>query len=90
MAPNSALRVVLNLSMIILFAAWICIWILKPTNVWKRSWHVAEDRANATFLGDYGTNLSKQLDAAKVLVSFFNTSISIFSSWCEILTQASM
>ncbi|XP_020106498.1 ferric reduction oxidase 8, mitochondrial isoform X2 [Ananas comosus] len=57
MAPNSALRVVLNLSMIILFAAWICIWILKPTNVWKRSWHVAEDRANATFLGDYGLNV---------------------------------
>ncbi|CAD5179643.1 unnamed protein product [Musa acuminata subsp. malaccensis] len=56
MARNTTLLLllVLKLFMAVLLAAWACIWIIRPTQSWKRSWHVAEDRANATFLGDYG------------------------------------
>lgn len=38
-----------------LLAALACIWIARPTQPWKRSWHVAEDRAGGTILGDNGT-----------------------------------
>lgn len=43
--------------MTVILAAWVCIWILRPTQLWKKSWHVAEDWANTTFLGDYGLNV---------------------------------
>ncbi|XP_008777197.2 ferric reduction oxidase 8, mitochondrial isoform X2 [Phoenix dactylifera] len=57
MAPNSTILSSLKLAMILVLAAWICMWILRPTQLWKKSWHVAEDRANATILGDYGLNV---------------------------------
>ncbi|XP_072963079.1 ferric reduction oxidase 8, mitochondrial isoform X1 [Typha angustifolia] len=57
MAPSSIIAHVLKLSMLLLLAAWVCIWVLKPTHLWKRSWHLAEDWAATTFLGDYGINV---------------------------------
>ncbi|URE12420.1 ferric reduction oxidase 8 [Musa troglodytarum] len=56
MARNTTLLLllVLKLFMAVLLAAWACIWIIRPTQSWKRSWHVGEDRASATFVGDYG------------------------------------
>ncbi|KAJ8484147.1 hypothetical protein OPV22_016632 [Ensete ventricosum] len=56
MARNTKLLLLLlpKLFMAVLLAAWACIWIIRPTQSWKRSWHVAEDWASATFLGDYG------------------------------------
>nr|XP_010906716.1 ferric reduction oxidase 8, mitochondrial [Elaeis guineensis] len=57
MAPNSTILSSLKLAMILVLSAWICIWILRPTQLWKKSWHVAEDLANATILGDYGLNV---------------------------------
>ncbi|EHA8590078.1 hypothetical protein COCNU_scaffold014723G000010 [Cocos nucifera] len=57
MAPNSTILSSLKLAIILVLSAWICIWILRPTQLWKKSWHVAEDLANATSLGDYGLNV---------------------------------
>ncbi|KAJ0989006.1 hypothetical protein J5N97_007362 [Dioscorea zingiberensis] len=48
---------ILKLSMTTMLAAWACIWFLKPTQVWKRSWHHAEDWASHTFLGASGINV---------------------------------
>lgn len=50
-------RNVLKLSIAVILAAWAGIWILKPTRIWKNSWHVAEDWAEATFLRESGLNV---------------------------------
>uniref|UniRef100_A0A1D1ZD15 Ferric reduction oxidase 8, mitochondrial n=1 Tax=Anthurium amnicola TaxID=1678845 RepID=A0A1D1ZD15_9ARAE len=39
------------------FAVWVSIWVLKPTSLWKRSWHTAEDWASRTILRDVGLNV---------------------------------
>ncbi|KAJ4751913.1 Ferric reduction oxidase 8 [Rhynchospora pubera] len=57
MAPSSSLLLGLKLSMGFLAAAWVSFWILKPTKTWKRSWHLAEELANDTFLRDCGLNV---------------------------------
>lgn len=74
MARNTTLLLllVLKLFMAVLLAAWACIWIIRPTQSWKRSWHVAEDRANATFLGDYGTMGSLLVLPSYLLLSATN------------------
>lgn len=57
MARNYTLLTILRLSMAAIFAAWACVWILKPTRLWTRSWHDAEDAARTTLLGDTGLNV---------------------------------
>ncbi|KAH9776373.1 Ferric reduction oxidase 8 [Citrus sinensis] len=44
--------------MILICAAWIALWILKPTNLWTKIWHEAEDRARPTLFGYYGLNFA--------------------------------
>ena len=54
MASKSTHLTLLKLSIALILAAWSCVWILKPTQLWKRSWHKAEDWADSTFLGEPG------------------------------------
>ncbi|KDO69496.1 hypothetical protein CISIN_1g005126mg [Citrus sinensis] len=54
---NTAL-VILKMLMILICAAWIALWILKPTNLWTKIWHEAEDRARPTLFGYYGLNFA--------------------------------
>ncbi|KAH0467706.1 hypothetical protein IEQ34_002739 [Dendrobium chrysotoxum] len=57
MESKSHLRLLLKYSMAVILAAWAFVWILKPTQLWKRSWHAAEDWARPTFLGEIGLNV---------------------------------
>ncbi|KAM0944172.1 putative ferric-chelate reductase (NADH) [Dioscorea sansibarensis] len=57
MAPKALLVSILKFSMAVILAAWVCLWFLKPTQVWKSSWHDAEDWATNTFLGASGLNV---------------------------------
>ncbi|KAH9776374.1 Ferric reduction oxidase 8 [Citrus sinensis] len=36
----------------------LALWILKPTNLWTKIWHEAEDRARPTLFGYYGLNFA--------------------------------
>lgn len=52
------LRAGLKLSVAAILALWVVIWILKPTRLWKKSWHVAEDWAESTgVLRESGLNV---------------------------------
>ncbi|CAN0900394.1 Ferric reduction oxidase 8, mitochondrial [Linum grandiflorum] len=42
--------------MIFISAAWVSIWVLKPTRFWTTTWKVAEDRWRLLLLGYYGLN----------------------------------
>ncbi|KAB5525035.1 hypothetical protein DKX38_022784 [Salix brachista] len=50
--------VVLKVLMIIIFAGWTAVWILKPTNLWTRKWKGAEDSSRHTEFGYYGLNFA--------------------------------
>ncbi|XP_015577794.1 ferric reduction oxidase 8, mitochondrial [Ricinus communis] len=49
---------ILKVLMILLFAGWVAIWILKPTNLWTRKWKEAEDSARSTVFGYYGLDFA--------------------------------
>ncbi|KAJ4961779.1 hypothetical protein NE237_021689 [Protea cynaroides] len=53
-AMASTLVLVLKVLMILVFASWVCVWILKPTEIWTKSWRTAEERARTTFFGYNG------------------------------------
>ncbi|KAF8378228.1 hypothetical protein HHK36_029567 [Tetracentron sinense] len=55
---NATLLPVLKVSMILLSAGWVCVWLLKPTELWSKSWHIAEDSANTTIFGYYGLDFA--------------------------------
>ncbi|KAK9926817.1 hypothetical protein M0R45_024027 [Rubus argutus] len=52
------LLAVLKILMALIFAAWVSLWILKPTQLWTRKWKEAEDRARTTVFGYYGLNFA--------------------------------
>lgn len=52
------LLAVLKVLMALIFAAWVSLWILKPTQLWTRKWKEAEDRARTTVFGYYGLNFA--------------------------------
>lgn len=54
---GSAVRIFLKVLIVAILAGWACVWVLKPTKVWKKSWHSAEDAARETFLGVSGINV---------------------------------
>ncbi|KAJ6814235.1 ferric reduction oxidase 8, mitochondrial [Iris pallida] len=55
---SRAVRAGLKLSIAAILAVWVVIWILKPTKLWKKSWHVAEDWAESTgVLRESGLNV---------------------------------
>ncbi|XP_021801722.1 ferric reduction oxidase 8, mitochondrial isoform X2 [Prunus avium] len=55
---NSTLLVALKILSILIFAAWVSLWLLKPTQLWTRKWKAAEDKARATVFGYYGLNFA--------------------------------
>lgn len=55
---SSTLLATLKLLIIFIFAAWISLWILKPTQVWTKKWKHAEQSANNTIFGYYGLNFA--------------------------------
>ncbi|XP_077229412.1 ferric reduction oxidase 8 isoform X2 [Tasmannia lanceolata] len=56
MAP--ATSAILKMLMILIFTGWVCVWVLYPTNLWRKSWHVAEEKARHTIFGYYGLNFA--------------------------------
>ncbi|KAF8005908.1 hypothetical protein BT93_K0252 [Corymbia citriodora subsp. variegata] len=44
--------------MILVFAGWVALWILKPTEMWTRKWKGAEDSTHGTVFGYYGLNFA--------------------------------
>ncbi|KAI3454435.1 hypothetical protein Pfo_011098 [Paulownia fortunei] len=45
---------ILKLLLILIFAGWVSLWVLKPTEFWTRKWKEAEDKATATVFGYNG------------------------------------
>jgi len=58
---TTLLAAILKLLIIFLFAGWVSLWLLKPTQIWTTKWKHAEDSANDTIFGYYGQNLESQL-----------------------------
>lgn len=46
----------LRVLMILILFGWICLWILKPTEIWTRKWKSAEEKATKTLLSYNGKN----------------------------------
>ncbi|CAK9137552.1 unnamed protein product [Ilex paraguariensis] len=49
---------ILKLVMIIICAGWISLWLLKPTELWTRKWHGAEESARTTAFGYNGLDFA--------------------------------
>nr|GMD31404.1 ferric reduction oxidase 8, mitochondrial isoform X2 [Ipomoea batatas] len=45
---------ILKLLLILVSTAWVSLWILKPTEVWTRTWKAAEEKASASVFGYNG------------------------------------
>lgn len=45
---------ILRLLLILIFAGWVALWVLKPTEFWTRKWKEAETKASASVLGYNG------------------------------------
>ncbi|KAK9119829.1 hypothetical protein Scep_017922 [Stephania cephalantha] len=58
MAMPSTVLITLKSVVILLFAGWVCLWLLKPTDFWTKTWHKAEDRADNTIFGYQGLNFA--------------------------------
>lgn len=46
--------ILLKLSIVIICLAWIGLWLVKPTKLWTRLWHGAEDNARITIVSYFG------------------------------------
>lgn len=58
MMARATVLALLKASMILLFAGWVALWILKPTEMWTKKWKGAEDSAGGTVFGYYGLNFA--------------------------------
>ncbi|KAK9108212.1 hypothetical protein Syun_024223 [Stephania yunnanensis] len=58
MTMPSTVLITLKSVVILLFAGWVCLWLLKPTDFWTKTWHKAEDRADNTIFGYQGLNFA--------------------------------
>lgn len=80
---KSTLLFVLKALMALIFAAWISLWLLKPTQLWTEKWKGAEDAARNTVFGYYGTyfrfQLNKRNDKHMLLFSSY-TPLFIYSN----------
>lgn len=57
MMARATVLALLKALMISVFASWVALWILKPTEMWTRKWKGAEDSARGTVFGYYGITL---------------------------------
>ncbi|KAK3227940.1 hypothetical protein Dsin_007802 [Dipteronia sinensis] len=55
---RATLIAVLKVLMILILAGWISLWILKPTNLWTKTWKQAEESARSTVFGYYGLDFA--------------------------------
>ncbi|XP_015069972.1 ferric reduction oxidase 8, mitochondrial [Solanum pennellii] len=46
----------LKLLLFLIFAGWLSVWLLKPTQLWTKTWKLAEKKASASFLTQSGLN----------------------------------
>lgn len=44
----------LKLLLFLIFAGWLSVWLLKPTQLWTKTWKLAEKKASASFLTQSG------------------------------------
>lgn len=65
---------VLKVAMILISLGWVSLWLLKPTQLWTRKWHAAEESASTTVFSYNGTTLTslevylkRSLEAKKFL-----------------------
>ncbi|XP_048138174.1 ferric reduction oxidase 8, mitochondrial isoform X2 [Rhodamnia argentea] len=58
MMARATVLTLLKTLMISVFAGWVTLWILKPTEMWTRKWKGAEDSARGTVFGYHGLNLA--------------------------------
>lgn len=74
-SSTTLLAAILKLLIIFLFAGWVALWLLKPTQIWTRKWKQIEDSANNTIFGYYGKNEESQLQLLIpcVILSFFSS-----------------
>lgn len=45
---------ILKLLLVSIFAGWVSIWVLKPTEFWTEKWKGAEEKASASVFGYNG------------------------------------
>ncbi|XVF49310.1 hypothetical protein PTKIN_Ptkin04bG0001100 [Pterospermum kingtungense] len=55
---KTSILLVLKVLMILICSGWISLWLLKPTNLWTRSWKGAEESARNTVFGYYGLDFA--------------------------------
>ncbi|KAM3319162.1 ferric reduction oxidase 8, mitochondrial [Capsicum chacoense] len=48
----------LKLLLFLIFAGWVSLWLLKPTQLWTKSWKLAEKKTANSFLTQSGLNLA--------------------------------
>ncbi|XP_019243624.1 PREDICTED: ferric reduction oxidase 8, mitochondrial isoform X2 [Nicotiana attenuata] len=48
----------LKLLLVLIFAGWVSLWLLKPTQLWTKSWKIAEAKASTSFLTQAGLNFA--------------------------------
>ncbi|KAH0690327.1 hypothetical protein KY290_018568 [Solanum tuberosum] len=48
----------LKLLLFLIFAGWLSVWLLKPTQLWTKTWKLAEKKASASFLTQSGLNFA--------------------------------
>ncbi|XP_016451995.1 ferric reduction oxidase 8, mitochondrial isoform X2 [Nicotiana tabacum] len=48
----------LKLLLVLIFAGWLSLWLLKPTQLWTKSWKIAEAKASTSFLTQAGLNFA--------------------------------
>ncbi|XP_009798364.1 ferric reduction oxidase 8, mitochondrial isoform X1 [Nicotiana sylvestris] len=44
----------LKLLLVLIFAGWVSLWLLKPTQLWTKTWKIAEAKASTSFLTQTG------------------------------------
>ncbi|KAJ8536506.1 hypothetical protein K7X08_034907 [Anisodus acutangulus] len=48
----------LKLLLFLIFVGWVSLWLLKPTQLWTKSWKLAEKKASISFLTQAGLNFA--------------------------------
>ncbi|KAL4193394.1 hypothetical protein AMTRI_Chr06g176670 [Amborella trichopoda] len=54
---SASLQIILKVLMLIISVSWACLWLLRPTELWKRSWREAEQRTTNSLYGISGLDI---------------------------------
>lgn len=58
MTSSSCLLFCIKVCIVMIFVGWVCLCVLKPTQIWKKSWKVMEIHAKKSFLGHNGMSFN--------------------------------